>query len=587
MADGRYLKRMQALNQDGGERREDDGSARPGPGPGTMANQNAILQSALSAQRAQIIPRGRDAVDDWTPTLARTLAAHRQRTDADVAAQIGTAPLSLSFLSRKSPTSERFPSDIFQTSPGGERYGQHESYGTTNAPNPIDAVLPRSVLYSIIEVYFDYVYCLIPALHKPSFMADLHARREERPGEEEWTALVLSVIEATLVTMPRSFVRLSKRDIKELFQRAKSVVQNFLNQEFTVLTVTRTIIMYFHAVAHHHLGTVFSVDVLMGACYRLSIRLHLHDEASYRSLDPIERELRKRIFWLQYGADKTISAIDGAPGTWHEFDCGDVTLPSPIDDEYISEEGYGEQPEDRTPTLAGFYYISKLFRLLGQITDKRRIDRQRPPSGHLLRLRIQEVEQIFHQVMSLMDNAPEPLKLDLSSMGTPGARMELIDQHWDTHTSANIRQMVLDPSSAHREVVKDGVLVQQANIYVTQQMVRYIVMQYREELGVLLDQEVGQGNDHDRPKGYEAGRSLFSDEDKDQIASDLLMILSKIPLEVIAVNTVSLVIKIRYIASTLLDAMQSQSGGETSEARGGERAARAQGYLCELSIRRS
>lgn len=471
---------MQELNQPGegldSGRREDynEESARSGPGPGTLATQTAILQHTLAGQRqTQVIPRGRDAVDDWTPTLARTLAAHKQRTNADVAAQIGNVPLALSFLPRKSPTSEQFTADGYQA-PHGDVHRYHEpreQYGRSSATsgvNPIDAVLPRSVLYQIIEVYFDYVYCLIPALHKPTFMADLNARREERPGEEEWTILVLSVIETTLVTMPRSFVRLSKRDIKEVFGRAHSAVRNFIQQEFSVLTVTRTIIMYFHAIAGHHLGTVFSIDTIMGGLYRLSVRLHLHDEDRYRDLDPIERELRKRIFWLQYGADKTMSAIDGAPAMWHEEDCGDVTLPSPIDDEYITEEGYLDQPSDQTPIMSGFYYISKLFRLLGQTLDNRRLDRQHPPSLASLQSRIDEVEQIFHQVMTLMDTAPEGLKLDLSPNGTPGSRMDVIGHHWDAHASADIRQMVLDPSIAHREVVKNGLLVQQANIYVTQ-----------------------------------------------------------------------------------------------------------------------
>lgn len=38
-------------------------------------------------------------------------------------------------------------------------------------------------------------------------------------------------------------------------------------------------------------------------------------------------------------------------------------------------------------------------------------------------MRINEVEQIFHQVMTLMDNCPDALKLDLD--GTPGTRMEM------------------------------------------------------------------------------------------------------------------------------------------------------------------
>lgn len=39
-----------------------------------------------------------------------------------------------------------------------------------------------------------------------------------------------------------------------------------------------------------------------------------------------------------------------------------LQLTQDSDDEYITEEGYLDQPEGRTPILSGFYYISKLFR---------------------------------------------------------------------------------------------------------------------------------------------------------------------------------------------------------------------------------
>lgn len=85
-------------------------------------------------------------------------------------------------------------------------------------------------------------------------------------------------------------------------------------------------------------------DAVWGQNYFLSLRLRLHEESvsggctqqqqlnsqAYQSLNPIERELRKRMFWLQYGGDKTISAIDGSSVIWHESDTADVTLPSPL-----------------------------------------------------------------------------------------------------------------------------------------------------------------------------------------------------------------------------------------------------------------
>lgn len=126
-------------------------------------------------------------------------------------------------------------------------------------------------------------------------------------------------------------------------------------------------------------------------------------------------------------------------------------------------------------------------------------------------------------------------------------------------------------------------------------MVRYIVLQYREELGVLQDKELQQQSrlDDNEPPGApsrrrssQARRPGFTEEEKDQVASDLLMILSKIRMEVIAVNSVALVAKVRFVASTLLDALQSSANmphdGTPEVMRAAERTARSQGYLWDF-----
>lgn len=128
-----------------------------------------------------------------------------------------------------------------QTSPN-----YNSNYMMPGNPNPLEAIIPRPLLNHIIELYFDYVYCLIPALHKPTFMRNLHNRREEQPGQEEWVALVLAVVEVTLVQMPRSFVALSKQEIKALFTNCSRAVKSYLDRDFSQLTINRNIILYLY-----------------------------------------------------------------------------------------------------------------------------------------------------------------------------------------------------------------------------------------------------------------------------------------------------------------------------------------------------
>ncbi|KZV78043.1 hypothetical protein EXIGLDRAFT_847839 [Exidia glandulosa HHB12029] len=75
-------------------------------------------------------------------------------------------------------------------------------------PHRIDAVCPRERISQIIGLFFDFVYPLTPCVHKPSFLADFAARREE--SDPLFFALVMSTVASTLVQLwiAGRFVRL-------------------------------------------------------------------------------------------------------------------------------------------------------------------------------------------------------------------------------------------------------------------------------------------------------------------------------------------------------------------------------------------
>jgi hypothetical protein len=134
------------------------------------------------------------------------------------------------------------PQRPFDSSPSNSNpspnYPPYPTY-PHNPNNPFDAILPRGMLLYIVDLYFDYIYALIPCLHKPSFMASLHDGREERPNEEEWVALVMAVVAGTLVQVPHAFVAIPKDEKKGLTERCYAVVKNFLYKDFTEVTVSR------------------------------------------------------------------------------------------------------------------------------------------------------------------------------------------------------------------------------------------------------------------------------------------------------------------------------------------------------------
>jgi hypothetical protein len=108
-----------------------------------------------------------------------------------------------------------------------------------NPNNPFDAILPRGLLFHIVDLYFDYMYGLCPFIHRPSFMRDLREHREEQPDSEEFQALVLGLVSCTLSQIPRAFVPLPRSEVKGLLIKTFQWVQRYLNQLPKELTVTR------------------------------------------------------------------------------------------------------------------------------------------------------------------------------------------------------------------------------------------------------------------------------------------------------------------------------------------------------------
>ena len=83
-------------------------------------------------------------------------------------------------------------------------------------PRRLDEIAPRETISLIIALFFDFVYPLTPCIHKPSFMADLHSRREEH--DPLFFALVMSTLASTLVQLPRSYLPMERPIVRKLAQ---------------------------------------------------------------------------------------------------------------------------------------------------------------------------------------------------------------------------------------------------------------------------------------------------------------------------------------------------------------------------------
>ncbi|EIW80912.1 hypothetical protein CONPUDRAFT_123686 [Coniophora puteana RWD-64-598 SS2] len=413
-------------------------------------------------------------------------------------------------------------------------------------PHRLEDIAPRDTVSLIIALFFDFVYPLTPCIHKPSFMADLHSRREER--DPLFFALVMSTVASTLVQVPRSYLPMERSVVRKLAQTCYEASRHITIASYDPPTSMHVVVRYFDCIYHFCEGHDATQHAAFGEAAHIAVTLRMHEEASYEGLDPIECEVRRRTFWLLFGADKSMSILLGRPICLRDEDCT-VHFPKELDDEYITSSAYLPQPHGKTALVSGLNYISRIFALLGEILVRIRVDKRSPPQGQFATARLEEVEALHQRILGALMATPEPLRLKQSSAqdlpsdyGGAGFRQA---------TFAEVKDFFDNPKASRANAL-NPFLVMQSNLYVTQQLVRFVIEQYRDELILAL-----QGTIDEQKVA----------EDREAVASDLLNILHSIPIQSIATNGPSLVHKVRFVASTLLDAVRKAETAPASAAR--------------------
>ncbi|OSX60017.1 hypothetical protein POSPLADRAFT_1148942 [Postia placenta MAD-698-R-SB12] len=517
----------------------------------TMSPVSSLHSAGLSAARYTMQPDGFHSHFPSMPSITPSYSTSRASAVDD-------------------PQAFASPHDQFSTYPlHNWSYRQHQSLSIPSPstipplsyyyrPHRLEDVAPRDTMLLIIALFFDFVYPLTPCVHKPSFMADVHSHREQR--DPLFFALVMSTVASTLVQVPRSYLPMERHAVRKLAQTCHEASRHISVASYDPPTVMHVVVRYFDTIYHFCEGHDATQHAAFGEAAHIAITLRMHEESSYEGLDLIECEVRRRTFWLLFGADKSMSILLGRPISLRDEDTT-CNFPRELDDEYITPSAYLPQPHGKTAIVAGLNYISRIFALLGEILVRIRVDKRSPPQGQFLTARLEEVQALHARILGALAHAPEPLRLK-----TVHAPQHIPPEYggagFRQATFAEVKDFFDNPN-ASRENALNPFLVMQANVYVTQQLVRFVIEQYRDELMTSLQGSV----DEQRVA-----------EDREAVASELLNILHSIPIQSIATNGPSLVHKVRFVASTLLDAVRK---AETAPAS----AARAHAYLWDfLSI---
>ncbi|EPQ27029.1 uncharacterized protein PFL1_05313 [Pseudozyma flocculosa PF-1] len=308
--------------------------------------------------------------------------------------------------------------------------------GPVMRPRSLDDIAPRQTFLSVLALYFHYLWPLMPIVDRPSFSLDLITRRDAR--DETFLAFVLSLTAYTLIQCPRTVIPAPWSLFRKLHRICHRTSRRMQPRRYDPPQLLHVATLYCD---HIYLGTVGqnnAANAALGEAVRVAYTLGIHDE---RRLDPhsarnafgfglgggggggggpggggsvprrpvnaVERELRKRLFWLLHGSSTTIAVLQDEPMFIRDIDTC-VDLPLAVDEETLTSPHL----EQRGPSLlCGFVTVSRLHQLLSELLEMYRRDRRFPPNDlPTAKSRLGYIANILKRVRKTLADMPEQLR---------------------------------------------------------------------------------------------------------------------------------------------------------------------------------
>ncbi|KAJ5648372.1 hypothetical protein N7490_004744 [Penicillium lividum] len=227
----------------------------------------------------------------------------------------------------------------------------------------------RVVARRLCHNALDDACSLMRFVHEPSFFASLERIYDKSPDQytnEENTFLPLLFI-VMAVGCLFSDDGVGTLDVTgyegaigqgfQFFKAGRQLLEITDCRDLTSLQAICFMVLFLQSSAK--LSTCYS---FVGIALRSALRLGLHRNV-VADFNPIEREMRKRIFWVIRKMDVYVSTLLGLPQMLSDDDI-DQEHPLEVDGEYISAEGIMQMPTDYTPIMAGSNAHTRLSNII-------------------------------------------------------------------------------------------------------------------------------------------------------------------------------------------------------------------------------
>ncbi|KAI1344308.1 fungal-specific transcription factor domain-containing protein [Xylariaceae sp. FL0016] len=283
----------------------------------------------------------------------------------------------------------------------------------SNVPD-IYSLPPKERAVALCSESLDNATCLLRIVHKPSFykMLDgLYAKPAPAFGKEDNRNLALAYAAMALGCMynvpddeipETSPYKISIEEALKYYSSARALLQDITEcRDLTSLQALLFMILFIQSISN--LSTCYG---FVGIALRSALRMGLHRHLPHVTLNPIESETRRRVFYICRQMDTYVSALLGFPLLLNDDDI-DQPLPTPVDDQFITKDGIAIPPPGSMSFFEAFNAHVKLMDLLGKVVknvypvkgaEQQAEDGGQPISSYMISYaKIKEMEEELQQ----------------------------------------------------------------------------------------------------------------------------------------------------------------------------------------------
>ncbi|OJJ42276.1 hypothetical protein ASPZODRAFT_20603 [Penicilliopsis zonata CBS 506.65] len=362
----------------------------------------------------------------------------------------------------------------------------------------------QRILLHCSAVFLDKLYPLEPLVHPtalPQTCREMYQRlRDPRQAHHHRHLVELAQIAAlcakTLIVLPREVTESEPHWAAAFYQASRQALARLGDRDLEHPTVDSIVARYYQSGYLHHQGKASTSWIVLGEAIRMADVLDLHREPATLEPDPWARELRRRVFWILFTADRSASCLMRRPASFRVDASDEINTLFP-DEEAFDHPGTGVSP------LVGFNLNTRLWRTADQLLREIR-------SLHLQRretsLDEAHIRALYLSFETCLDSAPRAL-----------------------HPPAIFETVPLPPRLA----------IQCANLHISFQCLRIKCLYALEALY----------RDHACPTWSHAAVCLK----KIELAREMLQIIRWVSIDSLKVNGESCVEKLRIAGAALLE----------------------------------